>query len=386
MTHNEYIKEVTLYTMGDSTKLSTWSNVPFLFAKALENKGIKVNRINIEENMTISKVYNKYFIHVINFLYKRNDFSYQRSLLNVFLINRKIKKTSNQYPNSQLNIFLTFTYYNKWSDKPSILFGDWTYDYLFQKRIKRKPYSIEQRFIDIENNSINKADMVVCLFPKCCEFIKSRSSNKNIFYLGRNVVNNINEHEPSEQLIPSKRANKRLLFVGGGKYSTAAETLISAYKILKTQYYPDLQLDLIGLKEDFNKKDNHIDGVHFYGYLNKTIDSDRKLYYDLFSKASILINTTPQWAGYSSTIEAMYYYTPVVVTKYEDFTSEFGEELDFGLYSENSVDAVVDKIKHILDDRYEDFSLNAHNAVKDYTWDKYMENLLNKVELYVKSK
>lgn len=172
MTHNEYIKEVTLYTMGDSTKLSTWSNVPFLFAKALENKGIKVNRINIEENMTISKVYNKYFIHVINFLYKRNDFSYQRSLLNVFLINRKIKKTSNQYPNSQLNIFLTFTYYNKWSDKPSILFGDWTYDYLFQKRIKRKPYSIEQRFIDIENNSINKADMVVCLFPKCCEFIK----------------------------------------------------------------------------------------------------------------------------------------------------------------------------------------------------------------------
>lgn len=200
------------------------------------------------------------------------------------------------------------------------------------------------------------------------------------------MVNNINEHEPSEQLIPSKRANKRLLFVGGGKYSTAAETLISAYKILKTQYYPDLQLDLIGLKEDFNKKDNHIDGVHFYGYLNKTIDSDRKLYYDLFSKASILINTTPQWAGYSSTIEAMYYYTPVVVTKYEDFTSEFGEELDFGLYSENSVDAVVDKIKHILDDRYEDFSLNAHNAVKDYTWDKYMENLLNKVELYVKSK
>ena len=41
------IKEIIFFSMGDSNKISTWSNVPFLFCKELEQKGILVRRIDI---------------------------------------------------------------------------------------------------------------------------------------------------------------------------------------------------------------------------------------------------------------------------------------------------------------------------------------------------
>lgn len=41
------IREVTVFSPGDSRSLTCWSNVPCLFTKSLESKGIKVNRVNI---------------------------------------------------------------------------------------------------------------------------------------------------------------------------------------------------------------------------------------------------------------------------------------------------------------------------------------------------
>ena len=43
------VKEVIFFTYGDSSKASTWSNVPFLFTKTLEGKGIKVDRIDLTQ-------------------------------------------------------------------------------------------------------------------------------------------------------------------------------------------------------------------------------------------------------------------------------------------------------------------------------------------------
>ncbi|GBU07133.1 hypothetical protein AwDysgo_04640 [Bacteroidales bacterium] len=41
------IKEITLFTNGDSNDLSVFSNVPYFFAQTLISKGIKVNRVDI---------------------------------------------------------------------------------------------------------------------------------------------------------------------------------------------------------------------------------------------------------------------------------------------------------------------------------------------------
>lgn len=51
------IKEINVFTNGDALKLSTWSNFPYFFTETLEEKGIKVNRINIQPNKIFKTIY-----------------------------------------------------------------------------------------------------------------------------------------------------------------------------------------------------------------------------------------------------------------------------------------------------------------------------------------
>jgi len=52
------IKELTIFTSGDSGKISTWSNIPYFFTQTLLSKGIKINRVNISPSIFFSKFFN----------------------------------------------------------------------------------------------------------------------------------------------------------------------------------------------------------------------------------------------------------------------------------------------------------------------------------------
>jgi hypothetical protein len=47
---SQKMKEIILFTSGDSTNASTWSNVPYLMAKHFELNNIVVNRVDISSN------------------------------------------------------------------------------------------------------------------------------------------------------------------------------------------------------------------------------------------------------------------------------------------------------------------------------------------------
>ena len=52
------MREINLFTAGDATDIKTWSNVPYFFSRAVEQKGIRVNRINlIPEDMFLYRCY-----------------------------------------------------------------------------------------------------------------------------------------------------------------------------------------------------------------------------------------------------------------------------------------------------------------------------------------
>jgi hypothetical protein len=51
------LKEINVFTYCNASKLSTWSNVPYFFTETLEEKGIKVNRINIQPNKIFKTIY-----------------------------------------------------------------------------------------------------------------------------------------------------------------------------------------------------------------------------------------------------------------------------------------------------------------------------------------
>ena len=385
------MREVIFFTNGDANDANVWSNVPYCFSRALENKGVNVHRIDYSMPSSFVKFYNLGLRRALDGLtLKKLRFPYLRTTrLFKFFAERKIKKAIQQYPQADLCLFMGYGFYNKWNNVPSLLFSDWTTEMDILK--KRKPNFLEKRIILQEEEAINHAKYVVSLFPVCCEEMKKKYPKANIHFLGGNVINDLSGlrlkrkdqcvHSSKEiiveDLVETKEKSKKLLFIGRKTtYLEAAKKLIEAYKLLKEEeQYRNLELDIVGCAaSDF---DSLPEGVTCYGFLNKSEEKDRKTYYDLLLGAKVLVNANPNWGAFSSTVEAMYYYTPVIVSPYQDFVKNFGEKIDFGVYNQEfTAESIAKDIKSVINsDYYTEMCNFAHENVKTYTWENYVKRL-----------
>jgi len=372
------LKEVNVFTDGDSSQISTWSNVPFFLTETLLAKGIKVNRIDISPSRKLSRIFYSTFYRVLTRINKKTSYTYLRSLVHFLDTRNKIAAAIKKHPFADADIFITFSFSSTGlTNKPIIQFCDWTYSYdLAHFSNIMAPDIFERQAVKREDSQIMGADLIFPLFPSITEYMKDRYSNKNIFYLG-NVINSLYKVSPDE--INIKNNSNSLLFVGSKKYIAGAKALIEAFESLK-HTYPKLALDIIGMQtSDFEILPV---GVSCHGYLDKGNDTERELYYKIFRNARIFINTTPKWGAFSASIEAMYFYTPVIVMPYNEFLKTFGQNIDFGYYcEENNATLIKSKILDILQhESYQQLCINANNAVKDFTWDAYVDKMVEKIE------
>lgn len=412
-------KEIIFFTIGDSNNASVWSNVPFCFSKALEQKDIVVYRVNISAPQWLVSFYNLFLRRLINILTIGKIHACYASKTHWFKIiaEKKIKKAAIKHSQADYCFFMGYGFYNKWNDIPSLLFSDWTFETDIKKR--GKPGPLHCRAIRQEKEAIENSGYVISMFAECAEEMKKKYPNANIHFLGGNVINDLSglrlrrkDHRVMskddtgnnknkqitpdslhltpytlhssneinvEDLLEKKVKSKKLLFIGRKTtYLEAAKKLIDAYKLLKREEdYKDFTLDIVGCAEsDF---DSLPEGVTCYGFLNKSEERDRKIYYGLLLNAKVLINPTPKWGAYSSTIEAMYNYTPVIVSPYETFVNEFGRIIDFGLYNEHyTAEGIAKDIEIVIfNNDYKSLCENAHNRVEKYTWSNYVDKVLN---------
>lgn len=373
------IKEVTVFTDGDSSKLSTWSNVPYFFTETLLGKGIKVNRVDISESAQLCRVYNKFFDPFVKRMSKDTSYTYFRSRLHYSNVRKRVKKAVRTYKNSDVFLFLTLSFSSVGlTDKPTVMFGDWTYDYYIKHFLNRQPDCFERSCIKRDRRQIEKADLVLPLFPGIAGYMKENYSNPEIRYLG-NVVNSLLLVSEKE-ILEKKRNSKELLFIGRkNAYLEGAEQLIKAVSLLKNDY-PDVKVHIIGMKDsDFESLP---DNVCCYGYLDKADDNRRNLYYTLLQNARFIVNTTPKWGAFSSMIEAMYFYNPVITTPYGEFTETFGKNIDFGYYSDGqSAEELAGQIKSGLQSPdYIQMCIRSHQSVEHFTWSAYVDKVIGILE------
>lgn len=373
-------QEITVFTIGDANEIKTWSNVPYFFTKSLEKKGIKINTINIEVNRTISSIF-RYSINIfLKLVYKKTDYTYFRSRLNHYLTSKKINSAIKKYPQSDVFLFLTYSFsLEKSTNKKIVLFGDWTYLYKLTKLDKRLPYWFEKYAINKERENINNADVIISLFPKSQEFILDHFKNKKTYYLG-NVINS-SYIAKKDDLIKEKLLSNSIVFIGNKKYKQGAIDLIKACNIYNQKNNFSIKLNIIGLNK--NELDIIDTNVVFHGYLDKGIKNEYELYYKLISEAKIIVNTTPIWGGFSAMTEAMFYYTPVITTPYEEFVETYGENIDFGYYiTTNTTEELISKIENVFKiskDDYIKLMEQSHSNVKHFSWDSYIDNFLEKI-------
>jgi glycosyltransferase involved in cell wall biosynthesis len=350
------------------------------FTQTLERHNIKVNRIDISPDQRLKLIWILTFGCFFKLILgRKTTYSYFRSLVHYVDVKYRIKRALRNFSESDASIFLTFSFSSmRLSTKPTILFCDWTYDYSLKYFAERAPDIMERQSIHRENANIEGADLVLPLFPRAAKYMRSCYKNKNIYYLG-NVINSTQENSEAE-ILELKKISKSIVFVGSSQYVEGARSLIKAFHEFKKEC-PWLELDLIGMTDDYFEQPLP-KGVFCHGYLNKDKTDERKLYYELIYKAKVLVNTTPRWGAFSAALEAMYHYTPVIVTPYPDFVDTFGQEIDFGFYCvNNEVESIVKGLRKVFTDpMHERLCVNANNAAKEHTWDAYISKMLNKIE------
>ena len=383
------MKLVNIFASGDARNPSTWSNIPYCFVKQLEASGYRCRCFDISIEsfgfiiQWISRVWFSLMRRVHGILHPGTQFLYtfNRTPLFCWLVSRRIKRLLASHSDASLNVAFSYSFLAKSATIPCLLFCDWSFEFLIRYRQGRLPFFLERGYIAHERKVMKNADYVVSLFEEAAGAQMMMQDDVKIQYYNRNVVNNLNDKVlmPAAAAIALKKSSHRLLFIGRSHYLNAAKQLVRVASVLSKRY-DDLVVDIIGLNQsDFD--DELPQCICCHGFLNKGDEAQRRLYYDLLEKATCFVNSSPEWGGYSSTIEAMYYYTPVVIAPYKQFQMEFGMEIDFGEYvgdqSEETLLYAIDKVMNCAD--YENRAISAHHSVREYTWENFSRWILEDV-------
>ncbi len=372
-------KEITVFTQGDASLASTWSNVPYFLTATLESKGYRINRINVEARGFLQKIYDKFFCRLLRHtILPDTTFCYERSYLYNRRVDRMMRKAVCAYPDSDCYLSTSFSFSpKKYTDKPCILFCDWTYAYYVTHFNHKKPDFLEKPAIQRQDALIESVDHVFSLFPDVTQYMQSYYRNPNIAYLG-NVINSEEANAPVD--FEQKRTAQKLLFIGLKKYQAGAKALIDSVILLHSDY-PDMELNIIGMVPDDCSLVTVPDFIHFHGYLSKDVPAQKKLYYRLLQESMVYVNTTPLWAGFSSALESLYHYLPVITSPYSSFLDTFGPTINFGYYcEENTPEMIAETLKQVLDmpaSEYEMLCQHAHDCTLDYTWSSYVDKMLS---------
>ncbi len=373
------IREIIFFAGGDPESAQTWSNVPKCFIDGLRRKGIVVHPVALTHQRW-ERLYDNIIRKVLKVLTLWYDEPryYAYTWLHKLLAEKRIKKAVATFPQADYCFFINYAFCNKFSRIPSLLLSDWT-NVINLQRHGKSASRFQKRFCMQEREAVEHAEHVISIFPLCAEEMRQLYPTANIHYLGGNVINNLSGDEPHpDEIVGRKKAAKKILFIGKpDRYKMSAIKVIEAVGRMRNDTrFMNLELDIVGIRAD--QLPQVPEFTHCHGFLRKDNPAECKEYYKLLKEAMVIVNPTPKWAAYSSIIEAMYFCTPVVVSPFDDFVNEFGEEINFGSYNkEFTAEGIAKNIERIVvAENYEDICRNAHDAVKDYTWDRYVDKIL----------
>ena len=369
--------EIIVFTEGDSLDSSVWSNIPYFLTKTLESKNIQVHRVDVSGPVFLEFLYNKFFRRIVKLLFFKNTtYSYNRSIVFHFIVNHKMKKAVKKYSNSICTISTSFSFSPySFFNKPTILLCDWTYEYLFDHFLKRNPDIFEKYEIKVQSKVIGNSNFILPLSPDISEILQVKYPESKVIYLGSLV--NCEEYTTSTQDILEKYSKHSIVFIGIKKYIEGAIALIEAVTTLTTEF-PNITLHIIGMEQhDFEYLPQN---VICYGYLKKSDSMQMNLYNKIINEATVYVNTTPEWAAPSATLEALYHYTPIITAPFSSIIEVIGTTLSFGYYSSNNATEIASHLRELFNSTEEEYVFKCQSAratVDTFSWDSYVDKIIS---------
>ena len=195
------------------------------------------------------------------------------------------------------------------------------------------------------------------------------------------LENNINENKLiynsfafSTTMFPKrseivKRDPKTILFVGNLSPRKGIKVLIDAFKLSKKEL-PDLKLWLVGSSSKFDLKSIKLDGIEYFGKLNK---KELKVKYE---KASLFCLPSYEEGFGLVLIEAKYYNLPIITTKNTGISSLFDNKCDYTLFEVGNPISLSKKINYFFKNN---INFNYKYEINDKTWSDFVNIILNRL-------
>lgn len=378
------IKELIFFANGDPRKAATWSNVPCCLVRELERGGITVHTVDLICH-PLEYLYDHFFRRFLRlFLMPFGIYPpyYVRTRLHQWWGERRIRQMVQRYPAADYCLFINYLFYNRYNQIPSLLLSDWPTPFDIRRK-GRLPSFLDRRVIRQEKEAISHARHVVSLFKVRAEEMKRTYPDASIQFIGNAFVNNCyGKPICGDEIIRKKKQSKILLFIGkSDRYRQAAQLLIDTLRQLhEEEPQRKLQLHIIGIDRKMLRIPPSV-AVICHGYLHKDDPKEREEYYRLLIHARMIINPSPGWAAYSSIVEAMYFYTPVIVSPFDAFVSTFGKEIDFGCYTTPSIEDLTKHIRYLSDTSdYPALCMRAHQRVENDTCQLFVSKMIRLIQ------
>lgn len=364
------MKKIVVLTYGDANKPSTWSNVPYLLVNALKkDKNHVIKSYNIETKQNLLTYFYSFICLLIN---RKSRYYFVRSKINYNIVMKKIKKIVDKEDNdTDLYLLISYDYdIKKYTNKKVMLLSDWNVDYDIENWLKRKPFKSELKHLERTKTAIRNADYVVSLVESFKNYATDKY-HRPVYYFGM-PINAFYDSNDFNNFY----TRKNITFIGKKSYIESAREVLKAFENMNLNGF---ELHFIGLtKKDFIKTNNS--NVYFHGYLNKGKENELKDYYDIIKNSLVVINTSEKWSGLSSISEVLYYYRPIIIAKNSETLKKFGNNSSFVFYSKNNAKEIEKNIRKIMKLQIKDYRkicVDAHDFVKENTYDKFVTRLLD---------
>lgn len=368
------IPEFIVFSIGDSRKPSTWSNMPFFFTRTLEQRGHRVHHVNIAPPRFVQLLFDvpwKVFCRLVG---RQTRFTYIRSRMNRHVVNAKIQRALRRYPEGHC-VFMTFSFATG-NNRPYTLFCDQTFEQHIAYFDERKPDSLEKPTIIEERRNLKEAALIIALFPDLATSLR-RVHGSKVKYYG-NVVNMDRLNADRNVLLARKWEGNELVFIGSLKYKEGLERLAEAVEILNGMDRPELTVNVIGMdRRDLPSAPRN---MKFHGYLDKGNPGQKRTYFDILERSRLFVNPNPKWAAFSASCEALFLYTPVVIFPYGEFARTFGDinKVGHALGSTRPHDLAQAITTLFQDERaWTEKAIAAHEATKAMSWENYVNSYLS---------
>ena len=366
-----------VFTIGDSRKLSTWSNVPYFFTNTLKQRGHQVHHVDIGPPRFVELLFDVPWRSFCQLIGRRTRFSYMRSRLHRTVVDAKVRSALKRYPEGHC-VFMTFSF-GAGAKRPYTLFCDQTFKQHIAYFDERGPDQLERQTIVEERMNMKRAAMIIALFPDLAKNLSTLHGDKVKYY--GNVVNMDHQHVGREELLTRKRMSKEIVFIGNRKYKEGLERLAEAIDVLNGSGPSELIVHVIGM--DRHDLPSAPRNMKFHGYLDKGDPAQKRTYLDILERSRLFVNPNPKWAAFSASCEALFLYTPVVIFPYGEFESTFGDINKVG-HSLDSTEprSLANAISSLMDDdrAWSQKAIAAHHATEMMTWDNYITQYLHDLE------